>query len=269
MNATRPASVMIDVANGFAYQAFELAAAELPRMARETGIVAAGFTRSHHAGALGLVIERYAQAGMMAFMVSNTPQAMAPWGGARGLLGTNPIAFAAPRPAAPPLVIDLALSRVARGKIMAAAQKGEPIPEGWAMDADGHPTTDAAEALKGALIPIGGAKGAALALMVEVLAAALTGANLSSQASSFFDAEGAPPGIGQFLLVIDPQAFGGDAVAERVGLLAAAVEAEDGARLPGTRRLALREAAAREGVLVDDAALAKIRQIAESGSPAA
>ena len=112
-----------------------------------------------------------------------------------GLFGTNPIAFAAPRPNSEPLVIDLALTEVARGKIITAAQKGEPIPEGWANDADGNPTTDAAAALKGTLTPIGGAKGAALALMVELMAAALTGANLAFQASSFFDADGTPPGI--------------------------------------------------------------------------
>jgi (2R)-3-sulfolactate dehydrogenase (NADP+) len=148
---------------------------------------------------------------------------------------------------------------------MTAAQKGEPIPEGWAVDAEGRPTTDAAAALKGTLMPIGGAKGAALALMVEILAAALTGANLAFQASSFFDAEGSPPGIGQFLLVIDPQAFGGDGVAARLDLLAQSIEADGDARLPGTRRLALREAAARDGVFVEDGLLAQIRTIAEGG----
>jgi (2R)-3-sulfolactate dehydrogenase (NADP+) len=265
LHATRAASVMIDVAHGFAYPAFELATARLPGIAGNTGIAAAGFTRSHHAGALGLVVERIAEAGMMGLMVSNSPQAMAAWGGKRGLFGTNPIAFAAPRPGRPPLVIDLALSQVARGKIMTAAQKGEPIPEGWAVDADGHPTTDAVAALKGTLVPIGGPKGAALALMVEILSAALTGANLAFQASSFFEAEGAPPGIGQLLLVIDQQAFGGDAVAERLELLAAEIEADGGARLPGTRRLHLREAAARDGVPVDDAMIAQIGKIAGGG----
>ena len=97
----------------------------------------------------------------------------------------------------------MALSQVARGKILTAAQKGEPIPAGWAVDAEGAPTTDAAAALKGALQPIGGAKGAALALMVEVLAVALTGARFGFEASSFFDAEGAPPGVGQLLVAID------------------------------------------------------------------
>jgi (2R)-3-sulfolactate dehydrogenase (NADP+) len=265
LHATRAASVMIDVANGFAYPAFELAVAELPQIARQTGIAAAGFTRSHHAGALGLIVERIAAQGLIALMVTNSPHAMAAWGGRRGVFGTNPIAFAAPRADAEPLVIDLALSEVARGKIMTAAQKGEPIPEGWANDAEGNPTTDAASALKGTLTPIGGAKGAALALMVELLAAALTGSNLAFQASSFFDAEGAPPGIGQFLLAIDPSAFGGgEAFAERFGILAGAIEADGGARLPGSRRMALRETARREGIAVEDQMIALLREMTET-----
>jgi (2R)-3-sulfolactate dehydrogenase (NADP+) len=145
---------------------------------------------------------------------------------------------------------------------MTAAQKGDPIPECWAKDEAGQPTTDAAAALKGTLTPIGGAKGAALALMVEILSAALTGANLAFQASSFFDADGPPPGIGQFLMVIDPAAFGGTAAVERIATLAQAIEAEEGARLPGMRRYALREAASAEGVLVDDETMRRIEAIA-------
>ncbi len=267
MQRTRSASVMIDVAHGFAYPAFDLAVRVLPAIAHETGIVAAGFTRSHHAGALGLVVERIADAGLIGLMVTNSPHAIAAWGGKSGLFGTNPIAFAAPRGgSAAPIVIDLALSEVARGKIMTASQKGEPIPEGWAKDAGGSPTTDAAAALKGTLVPIGGAKGAALALMVEILSAALTGANLAFQASSFFDADGPPPGIGQFLLVIDPAAFGGDAAAERLATLAYAIEAEDGARLPGTRRLGLREAAAKGGIMVEANMVAQIEKIASDAA---
>ena len=264
LRRTRAASIMIDVANGFAYPAFELAVTELPNAARETGIAAAGFTRSHHAGALGLVVERIAESGLVALMVTNSPQAMAAWGGTSGLFGTNPIAFAAPRPGSEPLVIDLALSEVARGKIMTAAQKNEPIPEGWAKDAEGNPTTDPAAALKGTLTPIGGAKGAALALMVELMAAALTGANLAFQASSFFDAAGPPPGIGQFLIAIDPAAFGGgQAFADRLELLAGEIDA-DGARLPGTGRIVLRQAAMRDGVFVEDTMFAQLQQIAAS-----
>jgi len=260
---TRPGSLMIDVKGGFAYPAFDLAIARLPELAAAAGIAAAGFVRSHHFGVVGRHVERLAEAGLVALAFGNTPHAMAPWGGKRPLFGTNPIAFAAPRKGEAPLVIDLALSQVARGRILTAAQKGEPIPADWAVDADGKPTTDAAAALKGALLPIGGSKGAALALMVEVLAAAVTGAHFGYEASSFFDAEGPPPGVGQLLIAIDPGAFAGrDLFADRIALLARTIEGDGSARLPGSRRLALREKAAREGITVDAALLAEVRALA-------
>lgn len=259
---TRPGSLMIDVKNGFAYPAFDLAVAHLPALAAGNGVAAAGFVRSHHFGVAGRHMERLAEAGVLALVFGNTPKAMAPWGGKRPLYGTNPIAFAAPMRGAPPLVVDLALSQVARGKILTAAQKGEPVPAGWAVDAHGVPTTDAAAALGGALLPIGGAKGAALALMVEVLAVALTGARFGFEASSFFDAEGGPPGVGQLILAIDPGAFAGrDVFADRMATLAATIEADGDARLPGTRRLALREQARRDGLLVDANLLAGVRAL--------
>jgi (2R)-3-sulfolactate dehydrogenase (NADP+) len=179
------------------------------------------------------------------------------------VFGTNPIAFAAPRRNAPPLVIDMALSEVARGKIVTAAQKGEPIPLGWAVDADGNPTTDAKAALAGTLVPAGGAKGAALALMVETLAVALTGANFAFEASSFLDANGPPPGAGQLLIAIDPGAFAGaEQFADRFAALAEAIESDEGARLPGSRRVALRKQAQSSGINVDAKLLAEVQLLA-------
>ena len=260
---TRPGSLMLDAKHGFAFPAFDLAIARLPEMAGANGIAAAGFTRSHHFGVAGRHVERLAEAGLVALAFGNTPKAMAPWGGRQPLFGTNPIAFAVPQRAKPPMVVDMALSQVARGKILTAAQKAEAIPAGWAVDEHGQPTTDAAAALKGALQPIGGAKGAALALMVEVLAVALTGAKFGFEASSFFDADGPPPGVGQFLVVIDPGAFGGaDVFADRIAALAGMIEADGDARLPGSRRIALREKAQREGVTVDGKLLADVRALA-------
>ena len=260
---TRPGSLLIDVRNGFAYPALDAAITRLPELAGACGLAAAGFVRSHHFGVAGRAVERLAEKGLVALVLGNTPHAMASWGGRRPVFGTNPIAFAAPRRNALPVVVDLALSQVARGKIMVAAQKGEEIPEGWAFDENGAPTTDAKEALKGTLTPLGGAKGAALAFMVEVMAVALTGANYAFEATSFFDDKGAPPGVGQFLLAIDPAAFGGaDAFLDRFAVLADAIEGDEGARLPGTRRLALRAAAARDGVKVDSALLEQARVLA-------
>jgi (2R)-3-sulfolactate dehydrogenase (NADP+) len=260
---TRPGSLMIDVANGFAFPAVDLAMDRLPQLARSTGIAAAGFVRSHHFGVVGHHVEHLAEAGLVALACANTPKAIAPWGGKGAVFGTNPVAFATPRSGAPPVVVDLALSQVARGKILTAAQKGQPVPADWAVDEQGRPTTDAAAALKGALLPIGGAKGAALALMVEVLAAALTGAHFGFEASSFFDADGPPPGVGQLLIAIDPGAFAGrELFLDRIAVLAGAVEEGAGARLPGSRRLALRAKAQTEGLTVDAKLLAEVRALA-------
>ncbi len=256
---TRPGTLRIDAAFGFAYPAIGLAGDRLPAMAKRQGIAAAGITRSHHAGALGLVAERLAHEGCLALVFANTPSAMAAWGGRRAVFGTNPVAFAAPRAGAAPIVVDLALSEVARAKIVAAAQKGEPIPEGWAVDASGAPTTDAKAALSGTLLPAGGAKGAALALMVEILAAGLTGSNLAFEASPFLDDKGGPPGTGQLIIAIDATAMSASpAASERIETLATTIAAEAGVRLPGSQRATRRQAAARDGVEVDAKAWADV-----------
>jgi len=247
----RPGAAMIDARNGFAYPALDAAVALLPGMARAAGIAGAAIRRSHHCGAAGHPVERLAEQGLVAVMFANTPAAIAPWGGSIPVFGTNPIAFACPLPGRPPVVVDLALSKVARGNILAAKQKGERIPPGWALDGAGQPTTDPDAALAGTMLPVGDAKGTALALMVELLAAGLTGANFAAEASSFLDAEGPPPGTGQLIIAVDPAAFGGSV--ERFGVLIASIESQPGARLPGTRRLAARRKAAREGLAVSDA----------------
>lgn len=252
---TRPGAVLIDAQNGFAYPALALAMEQLPSMARENGIAMAGITRSHHAGVAGWFVERLARAGLVGLFFANTPAAIAPTGGTRPLFGTNPIAFAAPVPNAAPIVVDLSLSTVARGKIMAAAQKGETIPADWATDADGNPTTDPAKALKGTMQPAGGAKGAALALMVEVMAASITGANHASEASDFFGSDGPPPGTGQLMIALDPGALGGPA---RIAALAAMFDGNGTARLPGARRHDIAKRVRSEGIAIDPALLAEI-----------
>ena len=135
---TRPGTLMIDVANGFAFPAIDLAVERLPGLAGAAGIAAAGFVRSHHFGVVGRHVERLAEAGLLALAFGNTPKAIAPWGGKRALFGTSPLAFAAPQRNAPPIVVDMALSQVARGKILTAGQRGEPIPADWAVDEDGQ-----------------------------------------------------------------------------------------------------------------------------------
>ncbi|HEY5794416.1 MAG TPA: Ldh family oxidoreductase [Bosea sp. (in: a-proteobacteria)] len=244
----KPGVLAIDAGHGFAYPAIDFAVAELPRLAREQGVVAAPIRRSSHCGAAGLHVERLAEQGLVAMLFANTPGAIAPWGGSKPVFGTNPIAFAASLAGREPVVIDMALSKVARGPIVAAKQKGESIPEGWALDVHGKPTTDAAAALAGTMVPLGDAKGATLAMMVEILAAALVGAHFGFQASSFIDTVGGPPDTGQLILAIDPHAMGGNWFDERMRVLAHAIEEQEGTRLPGVRRLALRAKAQAEGI---------------------
>lgn len=252
----KPGVLAIDAGHGFAYPAIDLAVAELPHLAREQGVVAAPIRRSNHCGAAGLHVERLAEQGLVAMLFANTPGAIAPWGGSKPVFGTNPIAFAAPLAGREPVVIDMALSKVARGPIVAAKQKGQPIPEGWALDVHGKPTTDAEAALAGTMVPLGDAKGATLAMMVEILAAALVGAHFGFQASSFLDDRGGPPDTGQLILAIDPHAMGGNWFDERMRVLAHAIEAQEGTRLPGVRRLTLRAKARAEGIDMPEELLA-------------
>jgi (2R)-3-sulfolactate dehydrogenase (NADP+) len=252
----KPGVLSIDACHGFAYPAIDLAVIELPALAREQGVAIAPIRRSNHCGAAGLHVERLAEQGLVALLFANTPAAIAPWGGAKPVFGTNPIAFAAPLAGRDPLVIDMALSKVARGPIVAARQKGEAIPEGWALDPAGKPTTDAAAALAGTMVPLGDAKGATLALMVEILAASLVGAHFAFEASSFLDDKGGPPDTGQLILAIDPSAMGGHWFGERMRMLAHAIEDQDGTRLPGVRRLNLRAKARAEGIEVAEEMLA-------------
>ncbi len=256
-----PAVLRIDAGNGYAYPALDLAVAELPAVAREQGIALAAISRSHHAGVMGLTVERFADQGLVALMVANAPASMAPWGGKTPVFGTNPIAFAAPLPGEEPVVIDLALSKVARGKVMAARQQGAPIPADWAFDREGRPTTDAEEALAGTMIPAGDAKGAALALMVEILAAGLTGANYAFEASSLFDDKGAPPALGQTIIAINPAATSAADTAQRLALLADEITRDPNVRLPGRRGQSSRRLALTEGITVEDEVIAAIERL--------
>jgi (2R)-3-sulfolactate dehydrogenase (NADP+) len=258
----RPGAVAIDAGNGFAYPALDLASRELADIAPAQGIATAGIRRSHHAGVAGLTVEALAEKGLVALLFSNAPAAIAPWGGRRPLFGTDPIAFACPTVGGEPIVVDVSMSKVARGRIMAANQKGEPIPEGWALDADGNPTTDAKAALAGTMVPLGDAKGTALALMVELLCAGLTGANYGYEQTSFFDADGAPPGTGQLLVAIDPETFGGGHALDRFAAMAAMVSGTEGARLPGSRRQAIRDRLRRDGLKVETALVREIELLA-------
>ena len=246
------AAIRIDAQHGFAFRALALAVEELCKLAPKKGIAVAAVTDSHHCGAAGYHVEALARKGLVGLMFANTPRAIAPWGGDTGVFGTNPIAFAAPRKDKDPLVIDLSLSKVARGKIMVAKQNKESIPKGWALDSFGQPTTDPEAALSGTMLPMGEAKGAALVLMVEVLSAALTASHFGFEASSFFSAEGSPPKVGQLMMAIAPGPLSNGQFQTRLEDLIEEILRQGNVRLPGDRRLKLREKAYRNGIRLMD-----------------
>ncbi len=260
ITARGPASLLIDADQGFAFPALDAALdAGLP-VADEMGIAIMAVANSHHCGALSVQVEKIAKAGMIGLMVANAPRAIAPWGAKNPIFGTNPIAFATPQAEGDPLVIDLSLSRVARGKVMNAFKSNQPIPLGWALDADGEPTTNAEAALAGTMLPIGEAKGTALALMVEILATAFTGSAFSHEAGSFFTADGPAPRVGQTLIAIRPDA--NSDFLPRVGSLLDTIQSMEGARLPGTRRQQAIRTAETEGLWVPAPYLELARNLA-------
>jgi len=259
----RGGAALVDAGCGLAFPACALAVRTAVERAASHGVAYVGVTNSHHFGVAALHLGEVTAAGMVGLAFSNSPAAMPAWGGRRALFGTNPVAAVFPRRDADPLVIDLSLSEVARGKLMIAAREGRPIPQGWALDAEGNPTTDPKAGLAGSMLPMGGVKGAMLALAVELLVCALTGAQFGFEADSFFEDEGNRPRIGQAFLAIDPEALAGRQVfLDRVETLVAAMLQDEDVRLPGARRAALAARAAAEGVDIPDALLAQLRQLA-------
>jgi len=256
------AACLIDAQGGLAYLAMEMAVREASHRARANGVAFCGVTNSHHCGAMDYHLTPLADAGLVAIGFTNSPAAINAWGGKRPLFGTNPVAAAFARKSDPPLVIDLSLTEVARGKIMLAAREGKSIPPGWAFDAEGKPTTDAKAALTGSMAAIGGVKGVMLALMVELLCVALTGAHFGFENDSFFE-PGNPASIGHAMIAIDPSALGGaDVYYERIETLLEAMLADVGVRLPGERRRRFATDAEANGVEVPDAILRQLQELA-------
>ncbi|MCP9968129.1 Ldh family oxidoreductase [Actinomadura madurae] len=235
------------------------------------GVAAVAVGDSGHCGALGVYALEIARAGRLGLVFSNGPAALPPWGGDRALLSTSPIAAGiplSPRPA----VVDLALSTVARGKVGAKAKAGETLPEGWALDRAGRPTTDPREALAGMLAPLGGAKGYALAFMVEALTGGLVGPHLSRDVADPFAAgdRGRPQRIAHLVLALDPSLGdpedGGAAARDRLADLADQVAAAGG-RVPGTGRSAPGELGDDDEIEVDAAVLDDLRTRAARRGP--
>lgn len=257
---------LVDANGGLAFLASALAVKEAVKRAQRYGVAFAGVTNSHHFGAAAYHLAPVAAAGLVGLALTNSPAAINAWGGKKALYGTNPIAAIFPRRGADPIVVDLSLTEVARGKIMLYAKEGRPIPLGWAVDKDGNPTTDAKAALTGSLTAIGGVKGATLALMVEVLTVAVTGAAFSFENDSFFE-PGNKPRIGHAILALDPGALTGtDSYYQRLEAMVAKMLADEGVRLPGTRRQQASTRARAEGLDVPDALGNELRALARGMS---
>ena len=256
-------AVLVDARCGLAFPACALAVGEAIRRAHECGVAFAAVTNSHHFGVAAFHLEPVGAAGLVGLAMGNSPSAMPVAGGKRPLLGTNPLAAIFPRRDGAPLLVDLSLSEVARGKLMVAAKEGKSIPLGWALDRDGQPTTDPGAGLEGSMLPMGGTKGAMLALVVELLVTALTGAAIGFEASSFFVDEGNRPRLGQAFLAIDPDALAGrDVYLQRVEALLGEMAKDQGVRLPGYRRSMLAAKARAEGVEIPQALADQLQRLA-------
>lgn len=254
----RPGAVAVDAAHGFAHPAVAAGLPALAAAARANGIAAMVLRRSYNCGVLGHHAEDLAATGLIGLCFTHAPASIAPPGGAAPVIGTNPLALAVPDGAGgAAFVLDQSASVVAKSEVLLRARRGEALEEGWALDAEGRPTTDAAAALKGSMRPAGGAKGFGLGLLAEVLASALAGAAASRDASPFSGPDGGPPATGQCFLALDPDGFAAG-FGDRIAGLVVAIAGQPGARLPGSRRRAARARTAAEGVPVDEALLAQI-----------
>jgi delta1-piperideine-2-carboxylate reductase len=259
-----PGLIATDAANGFAQPALRASAPLLRDKTRSQGIAALAIRRSHHFAAVWPDIEPFATDGFIAVSVVNGRRRMVVWDGKRKILGTNPMGFACPRPGRLPLVWDQASSVMAQGEILLAAQRGEELPAGVALDADGNPTTDPRAMLDGgSVLPFGGHKGSSIALMIEVLAGALTGGNFGFEDRSAEYPGAETSNAGQAVILIDPMRLPGDRYFERIESLFTAIADSGVSRLPAERRYAQRERSLRDGIVLSDRQSAGLLELLE------
>lgn len=241
VSTPRPGSVISDAGLGFAQPAFEAALETAVTAARSNGTATLAVAHAHTCTSLGYFTEQIAANGLIAIGFTNASPVVAPPGGNAAVIGTNPIAMSVPDgKGGIAMHFDFSTSAVALGKITMAKAAGQPIPLGWAVDAQGQPTTDPEAALKGALVSAGGYKGWGFGLMTELLAAGMTGSVNSLDVKGLKLPNGAPHDLGQFYILLDPGTHG-DHFADRFARVADAVAAQDGARIPGADRMALTE----------------------------
>lgn len=238
-------------------------------MAREAGAGIVGVRNSSHFGTSAFYVEQAAAANMIGMALTNAPSNMPPAGGRSRFFGTNPLAIGLPGGEGKPVVLDMSTSVVARGKIVMADMAGEPIPPGWAIDEDGRPTQDTAAALRGAVLPMAGYKGAGLALMIDVLCGVLTGAAFGPHIIDLYDGGDRPQNVGHFFVAIDIDALMPvELFKARMAQFAEEVRAQprvpgvDTIYLPGEIEQAKGEASARHGVLLPEAGWQELDELA-------
>jgi len=257
-------SIQVDAKMGFAHPAIDIGFKEMLPHVKSNGCVGITIKNSYNCGVLGFHVERLAELGLLGIGFTNSPASIAPFGGKKPVIGTNPFAIAIPdKTGGIKFVIDQSASVVAKSEILMRARGKKNIPEGWALDEEGQPTTDPERALKGSMVPSGGYKGFATGLFVEVMAAALSGATLGIDASPFSGKLGGPPKTGQCFIALDPYAFSGLEFFTRIDNLAEAIQSQNGARLPGKRRLNNRKKIDLKGVEVEELLIESINSFCE------
>ncbi len=240
----KPALVVVDAKSGFAHPAIDAGFKVLIPLARELGLAGMAVRNSYNCGVLGYHTERLAGAGLLGLGFTNAPASIAPFGGRKAVIGTNPFAIAAPDgKGGAAISIDQSASVIAKSEVMRRKRAGASIPEGWAFGPEGEPTTDPEVALKGTMAPSGGYKGFGAGLMVELLAAAASGAMLAMDASPFSGPMGGPPRTGQFFIAIDVATSSAGEFGQRLERLVEAIAAQPGAHVPGGKRKAARDRA--------------------------
>lgn len=248
-----PVSFRVDTKGGFTHPAIELGFKKLVPAAHKYGIAGMAVYNSYSAATLGFHTGVLAKAGLVAFGFTNAMPAIAPVGGRKAIVGTNPLSFAVPgRKGKPVFIVDQSSSAVTWTSVKRAAEQGRPIPLGWALDKNGKPTTDAKKGLEGSIAPSGGHKGFSLALMVEVMCAAVAGALRGPEMGSFTEQDGRMIGCGQFFIALNPKKFSGGAFDRQVAAIAKSVTSQKGARLPNARRVATAKQLSKQGIPIDD-----------------
>jgi len=236
LSAISNVAFKVNADNGFAHRAVSLGMEKLIPSAKENGISSLAITNSYNCGVLGYHTKNIAKEKLIAIGCTNAPASIAPLGGIKPVVGTNPISMAIYNKGDVKIIIDQSASVVAKSEISVRAKSGEKIPEGWAFGPDGKTTTDASVALKGTMAPAGGYKGFGMGLFVEIMSACLTGSNLGIEASSFANDQGGPPGTGQFFIAINPEKFS-STFEGKIEKIIQSIEKQEKARVPGSKRI--------------------------------